>query len=256
MTNEVTRESKRRWDLFAEDYAKRTSKFGDLHKEVLLTPTILSLLEDVDGQKILDAGCGEGYFSRLLAEKGAYVTAVDFSARMLDIARERTSNDVAIDYRQADLEDLNELESGLFDQVMSNMAVQDVAHLDGVLGEIHRVLKPGGTFVFSILHPCFVTPESGWHRDEHGNGLHWKTDHYFEEGQFEQRFGTKERVFGFHRTLTTYMNALFSTGFTLETLIEPAPSEENLEKYPDFKEDLRAPDFIVLRQKTLASISG
>ncbi|MCD8506263.1 MAG: class I SAM-dependent methyltransferase [Alkalibacterium thalassium] len=136
--------------------AKCTSKFGDLHKEVLLTPTILSLLEDVGGQKILDAGCGEGYFSRLLAEKGAYVTAVDFSARMLDIARERTSNDAAIDYRQANLEDLNELESSLFDQVMSNMAIQDVAHLDAVLGEVHRVLKPGR----DILSFRFFTPVS------------------------------------------------------------------------------------------------
>lgn len=80
-----TEEAINRWDSFAKSYAENHSEQGDLHKEVFLNPTLFSLLGPVNNKKILDAGCGEGYFSRLLAKSKAKVTAVDYSTKMLGL---------------------------------------------------------------------------------------------------------------------------------------------------------------------------
>lgn len=86
-------------------------------------------METVRNKKVLDAGCGEGYLSRMLARSEATVTAVDYSSRMIEIAKGRTPND----YEKA-------------------------------FQEMYRLLVDGGCFIFSVLHPCFVTPESGWEK--------------------------------------------------------------------------------------------
>lgn len=249
MNEQLTNESKRRWNEFADDYAQMTKKYGDLHKEVLLTPNLLMLIGEIKGKTVLDAGCGEGYLSRLLAGYGAIVTAVDFSDRMIELASERTTEEESIQYDQANLENLSQFTDSQFDAVVSNMVIQDVSDLSMALNELYRVLKSEGHFVFSILHPCFITPESRWEKDEQGEKLHWKIDDYFKERQFEQRFGTNDPVFAFHRTVSTYINTLIKTGFTVEELVEPKPSREQIEQYPSFEEDLRKPDFFVFKVK-------
>ncbi|MCM3169878.1 class I SAM-dependent methyltransferase [Peribacillus frigoritolerans] len=244
-----TEEAIKRWDSFADTYSANHTEQGDLHKEVFLNPTLLSLMETVRNKNILDAGCGEGYLSRILARSEATVTAVDYSSRMIEIAKGRTPNDLLIDYRQGNCEDLNSLEDKSFDLIVSNMVIQDLANYEKAFQEMYRLLVDGGCFIFSILHPCFVTPESGWEKTKDGKKLHWNVDKYFYEGVYEQGLGDKEKMLFFHRTLTSYINTLIKTGFILECIIEPKPSKEMLEKYPSFEEDFRCADFIVFKLK-------
>lgn len=105
-------------------------------------------------QKVLDAGCGEGYLSRMLAAREAVVTAVDYSPRMLEIAKERTPDELHIHYRHGNCEDLHFLDEQSFDIIISNMVIQDLANDEKAFQEMHRLLKDGGCFIFSILHPC------------------------------------------------------------------------------------------------------
>ncbi|SHI00352.1 Methyltransferase domain-containing protein [Virgibacillus chiguensis] len=238
-----------RWDSFAKSYAENHSEQGDLHKEVFLNPTLFSLLGPVNNKKILDAGCGEGYFSRLLAKSKAKVTAVDYSTKMLELAKHRTPVELPIEYHHGNCEDLHFLTNASFDIIVSNMVMQDLANIEKAFHEMYRLLVDGGTFIFSILHPCFVTPASGWEKDHRGNKLHWNVDQYFYEGVYKQRLGDDEKVLLFHRTLTTYMNTLLGIGFELEKIIEPKPSQEMLKKYPSFEEDFRCADFIVFKLK-------
>ena len=58
-------EAIKRWDRSAEQYAGYCSKYGDLNREVLLTPLMLEMLGQVTNKTVLDAGCGEGFLSRL-----------------------------------------------------------------------------------------------------------------------------------------------------------------------------------------------
>lgn len=244
-----TEESIRRWNDFADTYAENHKEQGDVHKEVLLNPTLLTLMGDLSEKRTLDAGCGEGYLSRIMSKMGAQVTAVDYSQRMLEIAKSRTSSDEKIVYQHGNCEDLNQLADESFDLVVSNMVIQDLADYRKAFQEMYRLLKTGGSYIFSILHPCFITPESGWEKSASGEKLHWKVDNYFYEGTYEQNFGDKENMLLFHRTLTSYVQALLQTGFVLENLIEPTPDGELLEKYPYFREDFRSPNFIVFKLK-------
>lgn len=189
------------------------------------------------------------YLIRILAKSGATVTAVDYSPRMIEIAKSRTSNDLQINYMLGNCEELSFLEDKSFDLIVSNMVIQDLANYEKAFQEIYRLLVDDGCFIFSILHPCFITPESGWEKNEYGKRLHWNVDNYFYEGAYEQRLSSKEKILLFHRTLTSYINTIIKTGFILEGIVEPKPSDEMLKKYPSFEEDFRCADFIVFKLK-------
>jgi len=114
---------------------------------------------------------------------------------------------------------------------------------------MHRLLRPSGWFVLSISHPFFATPSAGWVRDKDGKKLHWAVDRYFEEGPHEQDWppGVDKGLIWFHRTLTTYFRAFKETRFIIEDLVEPMPAPDKLERFPDFKDDVRMCHFLVFK---------
>lgn len=242
-------EAIRRWNENAARFVSTYSENGDIHREVLLNPTILDLLGAIQGKRVLDAGCGEGYLSRMLAKLGAHVVGVDYSENMIKMAHERTSEDLGIRFVHGNCEELSSFQDGTFDLIVSNMVIQDLPNYDMAISEMYRLLTENGVFIFSILHPCFITPGSGWVRSENGDKLYWKVDHYFNEGVYEQALpvDNNDKILFFHRTLTSYFHTIRNAGFQIETMIEPKPSEEMLEKYPSFEEDLRCSDFIVFK---------
>ncbi|MFN2280231.1 MAG: class I SAM-dependent methyltransferase [Anaerolineales bacterium] len=235
-----------RWDRNAAKMAEYVSELGDRNKEVLLTPLVLDWLGDIRGQEILDAGCGEGFLCRLMAERGAKVTGVDLSGEMLKIARQRTPPKLEIDYQLANLENLSPFQSNSFDTIVSTLALQDVQDYQAALQALHRVLRPGGGCFLAFSHPCFLS-DGGWVRDQEGKKLHWKTDRYFLERDVEMRLDpdSEDNPIGFHRTLSSYYRAIKLAGFIINDLIEPYPSPEAIEKHPNFKDDLRMCHFIV-----------
>jgi 2-polyprenyl-3-methyl-5-hydroxy-6-metoxy-1,4-benzoquinol methylase len=244
-----TDEAIKRWNLHAESFTANYTKYGDRSRIVSLNPTIFSLMDEVDGKQVLDAGCGEGYLSRILAENGAEVTAVDYSEKMLEIADKRTPSDLEIDYHHGNCENLRFLDGEQFDWIISNMVIQDLEDYESAFREMYRLLKPGGSFVFSILHPCFITPNSGWVRNELGEKKYWKVDRYFYEGVYDQRFSfaIDKPVVWYHRSLTSYFKVIKQAGFVIEDMVEPKPSEEMLKQYPELEEDLNCADFIVFK---------
>jgi SAM-dependent methyltransferase len=252
-------EAIQRWDLHARHIVTYMDPGeGDPHRIVLLNPALFQLLPDVDGKRVLDAGCGEGYLCRRLARLGARVTGVDFSKEMLAIAGERTDPALGIRYLHGNCEHLDFLDAGSFDVVVSSMVLMDLADHQAALRGFYRLLIEGGILVFSISHPCFTTPGCGWVRDGDGAKLYWKVDRYFEEGPCEQPVpkDAEEPLILFHRTLSNYIRRLLRTGFMLLDVIEPKPAEEMLDRYPHFRDDLRMSHFIVFKaQKTRSSSS-
>lgn len=236
-----------RWDACAEQLMGKYTAEGDSARTVLLNPTLWDLLEDVKGKKILDAGCGEGYFSRLLTKRGAIVTGVDFSTTMLKMAKSRTPSKLNIRYFHGNCQALPFLEAAQFDIVVSKMVLQDLPDYQAAMAEAYRLIQPGGIYIFSILHPCFITPTGEWVRDETGKKQYRKVDCYFAEGRYEQKF--YGNVFWYHRTLTSYVKTLLQTGFTLEALVVPYPSAEKLQLHPTFEDDLRTADFVVFKAR-------
>ncbi len=162
------------WDALAPVWAERVGDAGDPSRAFLLDPATLALLEEVTGRQVLDAGCGEGRFARMMARQGAQVTGIDLSERMLAMAVDAEQREpLGVRYIRGDLADLGALETASFEIVVANMSLQDVENYRGAIQEIGRVLRPGGQFVFSILHPCFVSlgaePDLGWDYEEPGD---------------------------------------------------------------------------------------
>src|SRR5215469_3907169 len=105
----------------------------------ILTP-LLAQLGDVTGREVLDAGCGEGYLARILAARGAHVTGIDLSPRLIEMARAKDP-DGAINYRVADLSLPQVALEGHFDSIGSYMVLNDVRDHRGFASTLSSMAK-------------------------------------------------------------------------------------------------------------------
>ncbi len=120
-------------------------------------PALRALLPDLHGLDVLDLGCGFGWFCRWARGAGAArVLGIDVSEKMLARAQ-ATTHDPVITYSRADLERL-ELSPESFGVVYSSLALHYLADLDRLVAQVHRALRPGGSFVFSVEHPIYTAP--------------------------------------------------------------------------------------------------
>ncbi|MGH6880247.1 MAG: class I SAM-dependent methyltransferase, partial [Hypericibacter sp.] len=128
-------------------------------------PSLRALLPSLAGRRVLDLGCGFGWFCRWARAQGAaQVLGVDLSQRMLTRARAETA-DPAISYVQADLEQFSPA-PGAFDLAYSSLAFHYIENLERLLTPIHEALVPGGRLVFSVEHPIYTAPRApGWSVD-------------------------------------------------------------------------------------------
>jgi len=216
----------------------------------VIYPCMTELLGDVNGKQILDLACGPGFLTRQIARRGAQVTGVDVSVEMLRRAREEgRSAPRAITYYEMDATALAASWSGSFDAATCNMAMVDMPDIDAVLVEMARVLKPGGRYLFSITHPCFVMPGAEWVDDTRGGHVFKRVDNYFNEGYFGKEWygqgGLRSRLGGNHRTLQTYVHAMRSAGFVVTDLREPRPSAHALRSNKDLALQMRLPSTLV-----------
>ncbi|MFW0737765.1 class I SAM-dependent methyltransferase [Flavobacterium sp. T12S277] len=203
------------------------------------------MLPDFQGKNVLDLGCGYGWHCIYAKEQGAEnVIGIDLSKKMIDKAKEK-SEGVSITYHQMPIEDIV-FEKEQFDIIFSSLTFHYVQDLEALFRKIYQYLKKGGSFVFSMEHPVFTAKnEQDWFRDENENRLHWPVDNYQDEG-VRQTFFLGHEVVKYHRTVASILNMVINSGFSITQIAEPKPSEEIIEKYPEMKEELRRPIFIMV----------
>ena len=196
----------------------------DIAREFHNNPASLALVGDLSGRDVLDAGCGEGYNTRILARRGARMTGVDISERMIDLARkEERREPLGIRFLRASYTDLGALAAASFDAVVSFMALMDGPGFDVAMHESFRVLRPGGMLAFSITHPCFITKGSRWLRDEHGVKVKWMVSEYWNAAGWVEQWRFTDAspdtpAFAsprFDRTLSEYVSGILDAGFQL-----------------------------------------
>lgn len=213
-------------------------------------PNLQAMLPPLTGARILDLGCGYGWFAAHAADSGAAsVTAMDISERMLERARTANARPI-IGYQYADLETVA-LPAEAFDLTFSSLALHYVEDLPRLLREIANTLRPTGVLAASIEHPIYTAPRRpGW-MSTSDESRAWMLDSYFVEGPRRTRWLGAD-VLKHHRTLTTLLANLAQAGFSLERLEEYRPSDVEISVHPEWAMELDRPMFLLFRaSKTL-----
>ena len=252
------REVGRYWDGNADAWTALSRQGYDTYRDHLNTPWFLDLLPNVKGLHGLDIGCGEGTNTQQVAERGAKLTALDISPRFVGHAR-RTEREGprGVRYLIASAVELPFSDES-FDFAVACMSLMDIAETERVLSEAYRVIRPGGFLQFSITHPCYDTPHRRQLRDpETRLAYAVELGGYFEshfERVEEWSFGAapaevragwdKFKVPRFHRTLSSWLNLVIQTGFTLERLAEPMPDDETVARVPSIQDTQVTPYFL------------
>jgi len=235
----------RLWEGNAEAWTRLSRAGYDVYRDGFNTPAFLEMLPDVRGLRGLDVGCGEGHNTRLVAARGARMSAFDIAPTFVEHARARErEGPLGIEYRVASAHAMP-YEDGSFDFATAFMSLMDMPGVDRALAEARRVVRPGGFLQFSITHPCFDVGHRREVKDETGRTRAIEVGGYFDPptGEVEEwTYGAAPeeakakwgafRVPRFCMTLSGWINLLVETGFEVERIGEPRPSESAVEREP------------------------
>jgi ubiquinone/menaquinone biosynthesis C-methylase UbiE len=203
---------------------------------------MLSLIGDVAGKHVLDLGCGEGRFCRMLAARGASPIGLDVVRAMTLAAYSQGGKSER--YVQASGHVLP-FANSTFDEVISYLTLIDITDFRAAINESARVLRPGGMLLVANLS-SFITASDGWQRDDEGHRLYRRVDRYLEEREQIYESGNGIRIRNWHRPLSAYMEAYLDAGLVLRRFLEPVPFDDSLKHDPLFEGDFRVPDFSVM----------
>jgi SAM-dependent methyltransferase len=214
--------------------------------EAVVEPSLPRLLPDLAGKRVVDRGCGDGWLCRYAVERGAAsAVGVDGSARMLELARARTS-DARVEYVRADLEDVD-LPARSYELVASVLALHYLLDLEPLVRRAAAWLVPGGAFVAIVEHPMTTAqlPKRGW-LVEDGRHVAWPVDHYTDEGPRAETWFV-DGVVKVHRTVSTILGAFLSAGLLIDRVDEPRPPEAVLAAHPEHRDELIRPSLLAVR---------
>ena len=208
---------------------------------MMLDPLMLRLCGDVAGKRVIDVGCGEGRFSRMLAKRGAQCAGIDPTPGLLAAALDKGGMSPVRAVAEA-----MPLRDAAFDLAVSYITLVDIEDYAAAIGEMARVLRPGGRLLAANIGfaSASVAPNGGWHRDDEGNALFVPIDNYSDERSAVYEW-SGIRIRNWHRPLGAYMSAYLRAGLILRHFSEPVPPEA-LRAHPDAERAFRVPWFTVM----------
>lgn len=228
----------RQWETIPQSVIESHDPDGDFSKKHMLNPTILEMLGDVTNSRVLDAGSGQGYLSRLLARRGAIVTSVEPAESMYAHAlrmEQKLQQGITLirqDLTRADLP------TG-FDAVVASMVLLSIPNWRDAFGACVAALRPAGRLVFSLEHPLVAAACNNLRNDGQAVVRDYLTE----------RPVARDVATDFHRKLSDYMNAIGEYGLAFERMAEPGLAEAEA-RSPDAPHGAdvftRIPNFIVI----------
>ncbi|MBI2172046.1 MAG: class I SAM-dependent methyltransferase [Chloroflexi bacterium] len=234
------------WEEIADYFDEKQGDEGDLWHRELINPTLLRVLGNVSGRRVLDLACGNGALARQLARKGAKVVGVDLAPTLVARAQRRESRPaptrsgplgtpLGISYHVSDAGDLGLFGDGAFDVVVCNMGVldmtDDTAHR--AFKEAARVLTAEGRLVMCTQHPCFEGNDTAaWVVEKLGRTTTvWRKvaryrEHYEMVNNWRVAPGQFLQTISYHRPLSWYVRSLREAGLAVTAFEENEPTEE------------------------------
>jgi len=238
-------ETENLYDKLAEIFHEKRTKEKHFN-ELMEMPLSFSLLGNVSGKEILDAGCGTGISSKILAQNGAKVTGIEISKKMLDIAEEYCKG-LEIKFDKGSVDELP-YEDDSFDAILASLVIHYFEDPTGVFKEFQRVLKKDGILVFSTNHPVNSCIDEF---TEYKNKPAVVVSDYFTRRKFywsSKRMGNA-KILSMHFTFEDLFSFVLKNGFQIEDLREsqlPKEAEKILgkERYNQWK---YIPTFVVFK---------
>lgn len=225
--------SSRSWDPVAEWYTGWVGAAGSEHHRRVAIPSLMSLLDPVQGERILDMGCGPGVLAPHVSRAGARYTGIDSSRRLIAFARKHHAGRGR--FIVADATDpalLTRFEQGDFDGVTFLLSIQDIDPLAPAVLNAAAALRPGGRIVLLMTHPCFRVPrQSGWGWDDQRRLRYRRVDRYLTPLRVpmkEYGKGSHGTTRSHHRPLQEYVAALTAAGLLIDCMREiPTHQQES-----------------------------
>jgi 2-polyprenyl-3-methyl-5-hydroxy-6-metoxy-1,4-benzoquinol methylase len=249
------------WDANADFWNERMGEGNEFHR-VLIAPAQERLLQLRPGESVVDIGCGNGQFTRRMAEVGANVLAFDVSPKMIEHARANIPETRGrIEYRVVDAADRSALAAlgrGRFDAAVCTMTMMDMAAIEPLVSSLAALLKRDGRFVFSVLHPCFNSAGVRLVAEEGTN----------ENGELVVRYSVSvsdyirprsmkgvamrdqpAAQYYFDRPISVLFNTCFTAGFVLDGIEEPAFQMSAGSGRPNWSSITQIPPALVARMR-------
>lgn len=235
---------------FSDEYDKmRKEKKGYNANDLIEIPNFRKLLQDVKNKTILDLGCGYGENAKYYKEQGAsYVLGIDISEHMIDIANKENKID-GIEYKVLPMEDINNLNKK-FDIVISSLAFHYIQDYPKLIEDIYNLLNESGVLVFSQEHPMVTsTILESWMETNHTeiNDKWFLLVSDYNRNGLREILWNGEKVKKYHRNFSEVINGLIKTGFTIDEILEPKPTEEIIEKVPKYIHQFDRPYFLFIK---------
>jgi len=252
------------WDNLAEWWDTETGNSGLWHQQHDINPVMFKILGKVKSKKVLEIGCGNGYFCRLLAHKGAKVVGTDLSKRLINFAANREKiKQLGIKYFVRNAAHLYSFKNRSFDVVVANMCLMDIEDGAGAIKEAARVLKKGGLFLFSITHPAFhdwpwVIIKQGKEK-RFARAVFW----YKLSRRYKIAFGAtkfhpiKKNIIQYHRSVEFYVKCLIDRGLKVTEFKEIVTKKKMKKAEKDEKNiTFRRSRYKTLAEKNMKEIAG
>lgn len=225
---------------------------GDNFNVLLEQPAVMELLPDIKGKRILDLGCGFGDNCIDFVNRGAEsVVGIDISEKMLSVARQENAHS-KIKYINMGMNEIGKLESN-FDLVYSSLAFHYIEDFGKLISDIYDRLNDGGILLFSQEHPFITATIDGkghFNRDGNGVAISYTFSNYCQRGLRKSTWFV-DGVEKYHRTIGDIFTTIASSGFCIQNVVEPIPSEEALKIRPNLKKELLKPNFLIVKARKL-----
>src|SRR5258706_7691261 len=177
---------------------------------------MISVFDDFTNKKIIDAGCGTGFYSKYAVDKNADVIAVDASQNMLDHLSKTTKSAKLKTYKADLASGLPFIESGSVDYIICSLALHYLESWDIIIAEFYRVLKQNGKLYISTHNPL-------------SDYLILKKKSYFDKFLVEDKWGSGKnsfKVFFYTMPLNEVMKPFIISPFKILSVDEPMTSQE------------------------------
>lgn len=210
----------------------KSAKKPNYSKLYVVTPALMDLLGNVNGKEILEMGCGDGYWLRILTEKGAKCTGFDLSENQIKSAKEDDSEN-KINYFVADASKKIKLDDNSFDIIFLEHILLEISELSKIkiiFKEAHRLLKENGFLIVSDIHP--LAPETNFPNIEVDKGYTYFKSGFPVKIVSKKPDGSVTKYTDFHWTFQDLVNSITESGLKVVKVLEPTPDEKIVEKYP------------------------